>query len=144
MRPLFRPLASTPLTAKQNYEKEKPRAGEFQRFQIKPAAVHKLGHYGLGCSNFEATYKWLTENFNFKASDIMVDDNDNDVGGFMRVNLGVRPRSAFRGGRAHRQGRRATATTTASSSCSCRSSRSTTAASKVGSPPPGFDLPLRQ
>ncbi|KAJ1326983.1 catechol 2,3-dioxygenase [Microdochium nivale] len=54
-----------------NYEGDKPRARQFQRFREGPAAVHKLGHYGLCVQQFDAQLKWYTENFNLVPTDFL-------------------------------------------------------------------------
>ena len=44
-----------------NHEGSKPRAGEFVRFPgPRPAKIHKLGHYGFGCRDFDETLRWHT------------------------------------------------------------------------------------
>jgi len=48
-----------------------PRVREFQRFKPGPAAVHKLGHYGLCVKNFPAQVDWYTRNFNLMPTDIL-------------------------------------------------------------------------
>ncbi|KIN09009.1 hypothetical protein OIDMADRAFT_48845 [Oidiodendron maius Zn] len=54
-----------------NDEKEKPRVRKFLRFSPGPAAIHKLGHYGLVVSNFDKQFKFYTENFNLVPSNIL-------------------------------------------------------------------------
>ncbi|CAG8090634.1 unnamed protein product [Penicillium nalgiovense] len=54
-----------------NYETEKPRVGRFQRFQPGPAAVHKLGHYGVCTTEFEALVEFYTQNFNIVPTDFL-------------------------------------------------------------------------
>ncbi|KAJ5352470.1 hypothetical protein N7452_001444, partial [Penicillium brevicompactum] len=54
-----------------NYEVEKPRVRRFQRFQPGPAAVHKLGHYGVCTTNFESLVKFYTTNFNIVPTDFL-------------------------------------------------------------------------
>ncbi|KAJ9192285.1 hypothetical protein DTO164E3_8424 [Paecilomyces variotii] len=50
---------------------EKPRKGQFQRYHDGPALVHKLGHYGYVCKEFEEELEFYTSNFNFVHSDIL-------------------------------------------------------------------------
>ncbi|KAJ5099945.1 hypothetical protein N7532_006946 [Penicillium argentinense] len=50
---------------------EKPRKGQFQRYHNGPALVHKLGHYGYVCKEFETELDFYTSNFNFVHSDIL-------------------------------------------------------------------------
>lgn len=57
-----------------NDESSKPRQRHFQRFQPGPAAVHKLGHFGLVSAQFSDLKKWYTENFNIVPSDLLYID----------------------------------------------------------------------
>lgn len=54
-----------------NDETDKPRVRKFNRFTPGPAAVHKLGHYGLCVQNFDAQVEWYTRNFNFAPTDFL-------------------------------------------------------------------------
>jgi len=54
-----------------NDESTKTRQRQFQRFQPGPAAIHKLGHFGLVSKDFPTLKKWYTENFNIVPSDIL-------------------------------------------------------------------------
>lgn len=54
-----------------NYEVEKPRVARFQRFKPGPAAVHKLGHYGLCVQSFAQQLEWYTRTFNLAPTDIL-------------------------------------------------------------------------
>ncbi|KAH7141797.1 trihydroxytoluene oxygenase [Dactylonectria macrodidyma] len=54
-----------------NYEKEKPRIREFLRFKPGPAAVYKLGHYGLCVKDFEAQLDFYLTNFNLVPTDFL-------------------------------------------------------------------------
>lgn len=73
-----------------NFEGEKPRKGEFLRFECRPAMVHKLGHFGVSVKNFHETYDFYTKNFNLVASDIVTDgeDTQRDIGAFLHIDLG--------------------------------------------------------
>lgn len=70
-----------------NYEHDKPRIARFQRFKPGPAAVHKLGHYGLCVQDFEREMEWYTRTFNIVPTDFLYvtqtskndeDDNNNN------------------------------------------------------------------
>ncbi|KAL5339348.1 Glyoxalase/Bleomycin resistance protein/Dihydroxybiphenyl dioxygenase [Aspergillus crustosus] len=54
-----------------NYEIDKPRVRKFQRFNIGPAAVHKLGHYGVCTTNFSAMVDFYTKTFNITPTDFL-------------------------------------------------------------------------
>ncbi|KAF2864872.1 Glyoxalase/Bleomycin resistance protein/Dihydroxybiphenyl dioxygenase [Massariosphaeria phaeospora] len=77
-----------------NYEVEKPRVAKFQRFKPGPAAVHKLGHYGLCVTDFPAQLQWYTRTFNLVPTDFLYVDEDNDqakrrdVAAFCHVDIG--------------------------------------------------------
>ncbi|PVH70744.1 Glyoxalase/Bleomycin resistance protein/Dihydroxybiphenyl dioxygenase [Cadophora sp. DSE1049] len=68
----------------------KERKGIFQRYHEGPAMVHKLGHYGYICENFDTAIAWYTGNFNFVYSDVLFspEDEGTDVIAFMRLDLG--------------------------------------------------------
>ncbi|KAJ5794611.1 hypothetical protein N7457_001210 [Penicillium paradoxum] len=69
---------------------EKPRKGQFQRYRDGPALVHKLGHYGYVCKEFETELEFYTGNFNFVHSDILniPQFSPMDVMTFMHLDLG--------------------------------------------------------
>ncbi|KAJ6150285.1 hypothetical protein N7471_001484 [Penicillium samsonianum] len=74
-----------------NYETEKPRVRRFQRFQPGPAAVHKLGHYGVCTTNFEALVEFYTKNFNIAPTDFLYierEGNKKNVALFARIDRG--------------------------------------------------------
>ncbi|KAH7110236.1 Glyoxalase/Bleomycin resistance protein/Dihydroxybiphenyl dioxygenase [Dactylonectria macrodidyma] len=75
-----------------NFEADKPRKRRFQRFDEGPAAVHKLGHYGLCVRNFTEQLDWYTRNFNFVPTDLLYvrDENniDQDVAVFAHIDRG--------------------------------------------------------
>ncbi|KAH9826027.1 Glyoxalase/Bleomycin resistance protein/Dioxygenase superfamily [Teratosphaeria destructans] len=52
-----------------NDELDKPRVRQFNRFTPGPAAVHKLGHYGLCLTKFDEQVDWYTRTFNLVPSD---------------------------------------------------------------------------
>ncbi|OAL54156.1 putative 2,3-dihydroxybiphenyl-1,2-dioxygenase or glyoxalase/bleomycin resistance protein-like protein [Pyrenochaeta sp. DS3sAY3a] len=78
-----------------NYEASKPRVQRFQRFTPGPAAVHKLGHYGLCVQNFEAQRDWYTSVFNIVPTDFLYvtlpDGSRKDVAIFAHIDLGAAP-----------------------------------------------------
>ncbi|KAJ5391994.1 hypothetical protein N7509_007484 [Penicillium cosmopolitanum] len=69
---------------------DKPRKGQFQRYRDGPALVHKLGHYGYVCKEFETELEFYTSNFNFVHSDILnlPQFPQMDVMTFMHLDLG--------------------------------------------------------
>ncbi|KAI3572671.1 Glyoxalase/Bleomycin resistance protein/Dihydroxybiphenyl dioxygenase [Fusarium oxysporum f. sp. albedinis] len=62
-----------------NFENEKPRRRRFQRFEEGPAAVHKLGHYGLCVQDFNKQLDWYTRNFNFVPTDLLYVQGEGNV-----------------------------------------------------------------
>ncbi|KAF3391180.1 Metapyrocatechase 2, partial [Talaromyces pinophilus] len=54
-----------------NHENDKPRALKFQRFDPGPAAVHKLGHFGLCVQKFQEMVDFYTTNFNLAPTDFL-------------------------------------------------------------------------
>lgn len=61
------PLPHTPV----NYPREKNRPkNQFQRFQKRPAPVHKLGHWGHCTTNFAKTFAFYSKHFNLLPSDV--------------------------------------------------------------------------
>jgi hypothetical protein len=68
-----------------NYEVDKPRKRAFQRFEPGPAAVHKLGHYGLCVTDFDSQMDFYIKNFNLIPSDFL----------YVEVEPGVRPNVAL-------------------------------------------------
>ncbi|KAJ5281312.1 hypothetical protein N7478_006684 [Penicillium angulare] len=54
-----------------NYEDEKPRIRKFQRFNPGPAAVHKLGHFGVCTQRFEELVSFYTTKFNLVPTDFL-------------------------------------------------------------------------
>ncbi|KAK6815988.1 hypothetical protein P875_00127896 [Aspergillus parasiticus SU-1] len=59
-----------------NYEEEKPRIRKFQRFTPGPAAVHKLGHFGLCTGKFEELVHFYTTTFNIVPTDFLYVEKD--------------------------------------------------------------------
>lgn len=64
-----------------NTSLEKFRKGEFQRFKLGPAMVHKLGHYGCITPKFDEDVAFYTQTFNFVPSDVLfeADAEGNEV-----------------------------------------------------------------
>ncbi|EED13287.1 oxidoreductase, putative [Talaromyces stipitatus ATCC 10500] len=50
---------------------KKGRFGVFQRFKPAPALVHKVGHFGYVCCEFDQEFEFYTKNFNIVPSDIL-------------------------------------------------------------------------
>ncbi|EOD52685.1 putative trihydroxytoluene oxygenase protein [Neofusicoccum parvum UCRNP2] len=69
---------------------EKKRLGQFQRYHEGPALVHKLGHFGYVCTDFDTELDFYTSNFNFVASDTLYHPqfSNIDVLIFMHLDLG--------------------------------------------------------
>ncbi|OZJ04421.1 hypothetical protein BZG36_02923 [Bifiguratus adelaidae] len=59
-----------------NYEQEKPRKRAFQRFEPGPAAVHKLGHFGLCVTDFSSQLDFYITNFNIIPRDFLYVEED--------------------------------------------------------------------
>lgn len=68
------PAQKMPAKLVVNDESSKPRQRAFQRFQPGPAAIHKLGHFGLVSKMFPELQKWYVQNFNIVPSDILYVD----------------------------------------------------------------------
>ncbi|PQE12303.1 trihydroxytoluene oxygenase protein [Rutstroemia sp. NJR-2017a BVV2] len=75
-----------------NFEDEKKRINKFQRFKEGPAAVHKLGHYGLCVRDFVTQWKFYVNNFNLVPTDWLYidepDGNKRDVALFAHIDRG--------------------------------------------------------
>ncbi|MCJ1297874.1 hypothetical protein MMC08_000662 [Hypocenomyce scalaris] len=75
-----------------NDEIDKPRARKFQRFSPGPAAVHKLGHYGLVVYDFEKQFSFYTKNFNLMPSNMLyipgADGKPQNVAMFAHIDRG--------------------------------------------------------
>ncbi len=69
---------------------EKKRLGQFQRYHEGPALVHKLGHLGYVCKEFDDELNFYTSNFNLVHSDILWHPqfSNVDVLTFMHIDLG--------------------------------------------------------
>ena len=74
-----------------NTWEDKPRKGEFQRFDGGPSKVHKLGHFGLVVdpSKFDSTTAWYLENFTLAPTDSLYNkDTGKDTMTFMHIDKG--------------------------------------------------------
>ncbi|KAK5683712.1 hypothetical protein LTR17_027260 [Elasticomyces elasticus] len=75
-----------------NDESEKPRVRQFNRLTPGPAAVHKLGHFGLCVQAFGMQLKWYTMTFNFAPTDFLyvpTEGNERQlVATFMHIDRG--------------------------------------------------------
>ncbi|KAJ4292806.1 hypothetical protein N0V90_009469 [Kalmusia sp. IMI 367209] len=88
------PAGPMPSILTTNYEAHKPRVAAFQRFTPGPAAVHKLGHYGLCVTDFDSELDFYTRNFNFAPTDFLYvseEDKKRDVAAFLHIDLGPTP-----------------------------------------------------
>lgn len=80
-----------------NDESDKPRVRKFNRFSPGPAAVHKLGHYGLCVQDFPSQVKWYTATFNFAPTDFLyvptgeASGTTKDVAVFAHIDRGDTP-----------------------------------------------------
>ncbi|KAK5795932.1 hypothetical protein VI817_005217 [Penicillium citrinum] len=75
-----------------NYEDEKPRIRKFQRFQPGPAAVHKLGHFGVCTQKFQDLVHFYTTTFNIVPTDFLYVENDGNkqnVALFAHIDRGI-------------------------------------------------------
>lgn len=61
--------SQSPYTA-QPVEKNRG-VNEFQRFQKRPAPVHKLGHFGMCVTNYAKCYEFYSSYFNFHPSEVI-------------------------------------------------------------------------
>ncbi|KAJ5606573.1 Glyoxalase/Bleomycin resistance protein/Dihydroxybiphenyl dioxygenase [Penicillium lagena] len=74
-----------------NYAGEKSRRREFNRFEHGPAAVHKLGHFGLCTQKFNAQLEFYTSTFNIVPTDLLYIEKDGEkmvVTMFAHLDLG--------------------------------------------------------
>ena len=65
-------------------------SGQFQRFHEGPALIHKVGHFGYVCKDFDSELNFYTSNFNLVPSDILYHPQltNVDVLIFMHLDLG--------------------------------------------------------
>ncbi|KAI8663839.1 VOC domain-containing protein [Fusarium keratoplasticum] len=76
-----------------NYEDRKERLNAFQRCTQGPAAVHKLGHYGICYTDFDQAYDFWIRTFNLVPSDVVYapsapGDEKTNVAAFLHIDLG--------------------------------------------------------
>ncbi|KIY00985.1 uncharacterized protein Z520_03651 [Fonsecaea multimorphosa CBS 102226] len=74
-----------------NSWEDKPRKGEFQRFDGGPSKVFKLGHFGfvVDQSQYESTVAWYLNTFGFARSDTLYDSRSGkDIMVFMHIDKG--------------------------------------------------------
>jgi hypothetical protein len=64
--------------------------GKFQRYHEGPALVHKLGHFGYVCKEFDTELEFYTGNFNIVPTDVLYHPkfSNIDVLTFMHLDLG--------------------------------------------------------
>ncbi|KAE8341950.1 hypothetical protein BDV24DRAFT_174085 [Aspergillus arachidicola] len=77
-----------------NFPEEKPRVRQFNRFEPGPAAVYKLGHFGLTTQKLEEQLEFYTSNFNIVPTDFVYIEAEGHrvpVTTFMHLDLGSEP-----------------------------------------------------
>ncbi|KAI2928126.1 hypothetical protein CBS147321_11098 [Aspergillus niger] len=77
-----------------NYEADKPRLRKFHRFNVGPAPVHKLGHFGYCVQDFPTMRDFYTRNFNLVPSDFLYVEKDGqkvNVAVFAHIDRGSDP-----------------------------------------------------
>ncbi|KAK0722651.1 Glyoxalase/Bleomycin resistance protein/Dihydroxybiphenyl dioxygenase [Lasiosphaeria miniovina] len=75
---------------KVNFPQEKHRGpNQFQRFQKRPAPVHKLGHFGMCVTNFAKAYEFYSSYFNFHPSELVHNDEGVNITVFFRLDRGA-------------------------------------------------------
>lgn len=73
-----------------NYPQHKNRdVNRTQRFEIGPAMVHKLGHFGCCVTDFDRALTFYTTYFNLKPSDLVHNENDKNITTFLHVDRGM-------------------------------------------------------
>ncbi|CAK7227588.1 hypothetical protein SCUCBS95973_006592 [Sporothrix curviconia] len=55
---------------------------------VRPAPVHKFGHFGMCVTNFSSAYAFYTSRFNFAPSDLVHDAAGRDITTFLHLDLG--------------------------------------------------------
>ncbi|KAJ4184677.1 hypothetical protein NW759_017019 [Fusarium solani] len=74
-----------------NYEQEKQRLGSYQRFSRGPAAVFRLGHFGICYNDYATAYDFYVHTFNLVPSDIVYLEREGkrtDVSSFLHIDRG--------------------------------------------------------
>lgn len=69
-------------------EKQNREVNQTQRFEKRPAPVHKLGHFGLVVTNFKKCYEFFSTYFNFFPSELIHNEAGEDITVFFRLNRG--------------------------------------------------------
>lgn len=73
-----------------NHGCEKVRFGQWQRPELAPAAVLRLGHVALLTRDFKSNAAWLASRLGLKPSDLLYDGTrDNQLGGFFHCTGGA-------------------------------------------------------
>ncbi|KAK3186650.1 hypothetical protein K4F52_004691 [Lecanicillium sp. MT-2017a] len=73
-----------------NYPQHKNRdVNRTQRFEIGPAMVHKLGHFGCCVTDFDRALTFYTTYFNLKPSDLVHNENDKNITTFLHIDRGM-------------------------------------------------------
>ncbi|KAF3768078.1 hypothetical protein M406DRAFT_321841 [Cryphonectria parasitica EP155] len=86
---LVEPLSLELPEPKPNYpEKQYRGVNQTQRFQKRPAPVHKLGHFGLCVTNYKKAFEFYSTYFNFHPSELIHNDAGEDVTVFFRLGKG--------------------------------------------------------
>jgi hypothetical protein len=91
LRPKSEQQKEVPKPVVTNSWEDKPRKGEFQRFDTGPSKVHKLGHYGVVVdkSKFDDTVDWYLNTFSLARTDSLYDhDSGKDIMTFMHIDKG--------------------------------------------------------
>lgn len=66
-----------------NHALQKARTGEWQRPDLEPAAILRLGHVALTTPDYRRNAEWLQTRFGMRPSDVLIDGSqDNQIGGF--------------------------------------------------------------
>ncbi|KKA29770.1 hypothetical protein TD95_004917 [Thielaviopsis punctulata] len=79
-------------TGQVNYPQEKGRkTGMTQRFEKRPAPVHKVGHFGVCTTDFERAFEFYTRTFNMIPSDLIHNAEGRNFHTFLRLNRGPQP-----------------------------------------------------
>ncbi|OJJ37488.1 hypothetical protein ASPWEDRAFT_108363, partial [Aspergillus wentii DTO 134E9] len=77
-----------------SFPSEKPRVRQFNQFKPGPAAVYKLGHFGLSTQDFESQLQFYTSTFNIVPTDVVYIEQDGQripVTVFLHLDLGQEP-----------------------------------------------------
>lgn len=78
-------------TGQINYPHQKPRQGDFRRFDQGPSPVHKAGHFGffVPASRYQETFDFYTNLMNLKPTDSVFDPETNaDKTTFFHIDRG--------------------------------------------------------